>query len=239
MTLGFGFLIAAIPLAATVSGLAAARRGLKRLEDTVFVNLRLLSTVAATGAALGLAAAWPPASEDGWALIRIAPTVFLCTLMLTVASVDWQTAWAPRELMIPICLLAGVVAFDDACLSTVTLTIGITAGLLLLLASTLFWKIQCAVRLPILPPADFIALCMPALLFGLRLSSLLCYAALACMLLAIGQFRLLAALAGSRRARNVSLAPMGPGNCRSVALCALAFPLVVASMLTRQSLQVG
>ena len=87
------------------------RSGLRRLEPDASLPGFEIPAAAAAGALCGLAEAH--LSQNGELLS--AATVILCGFLAAAAVVDWRTAWAPTELVLPVCIAAGLSAAADGC----------------------------------------------------------------------------------------------------------------------------
>ena len=134
-------------------------------------------------------------------------TVVLFPFLAAAAFVDLRTGWAPDELMIPICVLAGLAAPQF-----VAGHVGLVAGIALYIGGRVVWHVQVPKRIP---PADCIALASPFLLFEslMRAASLFMLAALLASLLLVRRWR---------RQRS-----------RKIALLAVAFPIDLVCLSLR------
>ena len=159
--------------------------------------------------------------------------------MITAAVVDYCSAWAPVELMIPVCLVGGMVGLWDAHSPASSLCLGAGSGCLLYLIARLAWTAQTLARILVLPPADAIALLLPILLFGNMRATALSYVALTCLLMFMRMAGTFHFLAGSSRALGSVEAVTATTSGRAVTLVAIAFPLWIAVLLVQRQVQLG
>ncbi len=206
-----------IAAAAGAASLWLGRLGLKRLQRGADLPVAASWTAAAACAAIGMCLSWPEHHAGNSAFVLTSASAFLCALLATAALADWKTSWAPTELMLPICLLAGACAAATAGPYESSLGFSAAAGGTLFAAAWGLWTIQIAAGWPILPPADAVSLALPWI-------SLTETASMAAFYLALSTTLMLIRL--SERRRNVrSLFPDG-----EVPLLALAFPALLACM---------
>ncbi len=224
----------AIPLT-----LFLARRGLKRLHADVHISDWELAIAATIGSSIGLLAVCQSPSGNSVGPSVAAMTPLLCALMTAAAKVDYCSAWAPVELMIPACLLGGMVGLWDSDAPATSVCIGLGSGLLLYLIARLAWVAQSWARTLILPPADTIALLFPILLFGGSIATVLSYVALTCLLVLIRIAGTMHILSGSTRALESAGIGMAGTKGRPITLVAIVFPLLVTGLLVQRQVQLG
>ena len=195
-----------------------AQRGLRRLAPDVSLSGAELHAAAAAGALGGLAAARVSQSDD----ILSGATVILCGFLAAAAIVDWRTSWAPTELVLPICIAAGLCAGAETDgLPGLILSSAAVGGGVFLSAWALF-LLQARAGQVWFPPADTIALAMPLFLLQTNLAKAAQLLAVAAVLLAVKWFPAQCRGSGSGR---LAL-PEG-----RVALLAVACPVFVTGML--------
>ena len=199
----------------------AAVRGLRRVEPGGGEPSMALAAVAASLLAGGLHVL--AIDQDVDAVMARPESIFLLGMLMIAGMVDLDTAWAPRELMIPICAAAGVVSPLGHGPEWPVQAAGMAAGLLLYPAMQLVWHLQDVTGMRAVPPADAAMFCLPAILFGFGVMSILCYASIC----AAAMF---AVLAGRQQglaeaARSLSLA-----GGRPVALVGVFAPVLFAAL---------
>ena len=152
------------PLAACALSRWLGRRGLNRLQHDIGLP-EAASWIAGTfSAAIGVCLTWPQ-SQGGQLGIGLTVLFGVFFALLAVAAVvDWKTKWAPTELMLPICLIAGVYSTLPPPYSQPALGVSALTGIALMALAWGFWAIQVRLKAKCLPPADAISLALPTIL---------------------------------------------------------------------------
>lgn len=204
--------------AAVVLPAWCAQRGLRRLAPDVSMSGFAIPAAASAGAFCGLAAAHLTQNGD----VQSAAAVVLCGFLAASAAVDWRTAWAPTELVLPACIAAGFCAGADGNGLAVLVLSSVAIGGGLFLSAWAFLALQARAGRIWFPPADAIALAIPLILFETDLAKAMLYFAVAVALLGAKHLRVKRPKRGSG---GVAL-PEG-----KVALLAVAYPALVVGML--------
>ncbi len=158
----------------------AARFGLRRLKSVDQAGWLTLIGISGCATALGVCL-HAAAKQRGMDAGPGSPCLMLLVPLLATAGwVDHRTAWAPRELVAPICILSGLLS---PAASDYGSPAGIAAGLLLFCGAHFLWRMQQCADAMIMPPADIVALLLPSLLFGLSWIAVSVHLALALLLL--------------------------------------------------------
>ena len=166
-----------------------ARTGVARLQPAFAWNSCscLIASFAGGGVSL-LFTVLALKSESSFCLEvpAAAAVMMICPFLSVAACTDIQSSWAPSELMVPICIYAAVIFLPPRHFAEFAAwTASICAGVALLCAAQLTWRLQCALRRPAIPPADSIALALPIGLFGMHGVSASAFALMALTLFAI------------------------------------------------------
>ena len=112
--------------------------------------------------------------------------MIICPFLSVAAYTDFETSWAPSELMAPICaFVAAVILPPNHPAKLTAWAASIFVGIALYFAAQLAWRLQCALKRPAVPPADCIALAMPIGMFGMHGVGAGAYAMAALALLAM------------------------------------------------------
>ncbi len=162
--------------------------GLARLEPRATGRIVLLPWIALAGSSAGLAAAASRAHLAGQVQPADLLWIFLGALFMAAAWVDARTYWAPDELVLPCCIIAGSVGLSDR--EGCWWLAGAALGAAVWIAARIAWQLQGRFRTGFPPPPDLVALAMPLLLFGSDIRAV--FACLACVpaLAAIGLYRM-------------------------------------------------
>ncbi len=200
----------------------AARRGLRRVDPGGGEPDLPLAAASASLLAAGLHVL--AAGQDVDAVMARPVSIFLLGMVMMAGLVDIDTAWAPRELMLPICTAAGVVAATGQGPGWPAGAAGAAAGLLLYPAMQVAWRLQVATGMRAVPPADAAVLCLPVMLFGLGAISTLCYAS-------IGAAAMLAGLAGGQERLTEAARSLSLANGRPIALVGVFAPVLTLTLL--------
>ena len=204
------------PAAAAVS-LRLGQTGLKRLRHNADPPAAAILAASAACALTGMILTWPETGGDLFSIGLTAATAFLCSMLAAAALIDWKSAWAPTELILPICLLAGVCAAAAAGLSRMPFGFNLVSGGALFAAAWGLWAVQNSLRLPILPPADAVALALPVILLSSAEIQAAFYLALSAALILVWL--------SQRRGHSSILLPD-----RRIPLLAAAFPALIFCM---------
>ena len=206
----------------------AARVGMRRLDAARTIGWSRLLLVSSFGAVLGCALHILALEIGGEEAVSSPVSIALIGLLAVSGYVDSRSAWAPSELIVPICLMSGMASSVAESLGSL---IGLLTGFALWLAARIAWRVQIGAGRPWLPPADLVAMVLPILLFGASGISAACFAALM-ILLGLARFnRLLDLLPGDPKALDEAAVGRGFGNRKPVALLGLAAPVLIAAML--------
>ena len=109
----------------------------------------------------------------------------LCAMLATAAYVDWRTAWAPTELVFPICLLSAGYTAWPAYGGWVALAWSVATGGGIFASSWGLWRLQSSFGIGWVPPADAIALFLPFLLIDTAIGLTFAYLTITGALLAV------------------------------------------------------
>ena len=167
------------------------------------------------------------AGADAATVMAQPESILLVALLVVAGQVDFRTAWAPSELVLPICLVAGMVSPLG---SSAGVPAAIPAGLLLFAAAHVAWAIQLRIDLRCVPPADLIIMAAPLLLFGASAASAMCYGVIAALLALAGQVQALSWIRGLPAALAGAEAHLSSGPGTRVALVGLGSPVLVAAL---------
>ena len=115
-----------------------------------------------------------------------AAVMIICPFLSVAAYTDFETSWAPSELMVPTCVFAAAVVLPPSHpANVVAWAASLVVGIALYCAAHLAWRLQCALKRPAVPPADCIALALPIGMFGMHGVAAGAYAMAALALLAM------------------------------------------------------
>lgn len=213
---------------------AAARHGLRRVDPNLTVDDRSFVPAAVIGTMIGACMHFMAVSRGIGPIMAQPMSVPLVSLIAVAGHVDLRTAWAPSELMLPICLAAGTVSPP---LAAATELPSLIPGVVLFAAAHIAWEVQLRIGRRCLPPADFIFLALPAMLFGASVISAVCYGSVAALLA-------FAKLPGDRsgfRGNPEALAgaadDLHAGTGTPVALVGLASPPLLGALALQAVLQ--
>ena len=182
------FLMIACGIAATASAAFCGVAGLVRLEPEAVGRIDRLPWAALAGSFVGMAVAVSQTGLSG--PVQVAPSmwVFLGAFFAAASLVDVRTYWAPDELVLPFCVLAGSVGIANYSSGFWGLQ-GPVSGLALWVIGRILWRLQIAADLRFMPPPDFAAVVMPLLLFGPDIRAALAYSGCAAALTGIRVYR--------------------------------------------------
>ena len=113
--------------------------------------------------------------------------IFLGAFFSAAAFVDARTFWAPDELVLPCCILAGSIGSAGG--EVFWYLQGPVFGFALWGVGRIAWQLQIVLGLRFLPPPDVAAFAMPLVLFGLDIRSAIAYLGCAAVLSGIGIYR--------------------------------------------------
>ncbi|MDE0306022.1 MAG: hypothetical protein OXI87_14260 [Albidovulum sp.] len=214
------FVLFACLLASAVSAARSGAAGVARLEPNAVRRIRSIPWVALAGSISGAGIA---ISQLGFPLqAKASPFlwIFLGAFLSAASYVDARTFWAPDELVLPCCVLAGSAGIAD-CAGYWAIW-GPLSGLLLWGSARIAWRLQILFKRRLLPPPDIVAVAMPLLLFGADVRAVLAQFGCAAVLLGIG-------LHGSRsirfRDRRIFACNSSLLGGRAVPFLAIAFPV--------------
>lgn len=205
----------------------AARHGLRRVDPNLPVEDRSYLPAAVIGTMIGACMHFM-AVPNGIGPVMVQPmSVLLVSLIAVAGQVDLRTAWAPSELILPVCLSAGAVSPP---LAQATELSPLFPGLALFAAAHMAWEIQLRIGRPCLPPADFILLALPAVLFGASIPAAACYGSVAALLAFAGLPRVRFGFGGNPEALAGAAYDLHAGSGTPVALVGLASPPLLAAL---------
>ena len=214
---------------------AAARQGLRRVEPKLAVEDRSFLPAAVIGTMIGACMHFMAATSGIGPVMAQPMSVPLVSLIAVAGHVDLRTAWAPSELMLPVCLAAGAVSPP---LAEATELPPLFSGLVLFAAAHVAWEIQLRVGRRCLPPADFILLALPAILFGASILAAACYGSVAALLAFAGLPRVRSGFRGNPEALAVAANDLHAGSGTPVALVGLASPPLLGALAVQAVLRV-
>lgn len=206
---------------------AAVRHGLRRVDPSLAVDERSFLPSATMGAMIG-ACMHVIAVPSGIGAVMAQPmAVPLVSLIAVAGHVDFRTTWAPSELMLPVCLAAGAVSPP---LAEATALPPLVPGLMLFAAAHIAWEIQLRIGRRCLPPADFIFLSLPAMLFGPSIIAAACYGSVAAFLAFAGLPGVRSGFRGNPEALAGAAHDLDAGSGTPVALVGLASPPLLGAL---------
>ena len=212
-------LIFACVIAASALAARGGAAGLARLETNASRRIHFLPWAALAGSISGAAIAISQYRITGQAQAAEFLWVFLGAFLAAASFVDARTYWAPDELVLPCCILAGSVGILG-CAGYWGIW-GPVSGLAMWSAARLVWRLGVA-GIRRLPPPDLVAAAMPLMLFGADIRSALAYFGCSSVLLAVG-------LSRSRNMRNCvrpfSARSSSPFGGRPVPFLGIALPM--------------
>ena len=201
---------------------------MRRLDAARIIGWSRLLLVSSFGSMLGCALNSLAVAIGGTGSVSSPFSILLIGFLAVSGYVDSRTAWAPSELIIPICLLSGMASPGAETYGSWT---GLITGVSLWLAARIGWRVQVVAGRPWLPPADLVALVLPILLFGISGISAACFAALMVLLGLARVNRVRNLLPGDPDALDEAAVGRGFGDRKPVALLGLAAPVLIAAML--------
>ena len=215
------FVLFACLLASAVSAARSAAAGVARLEPSAVRRIRSIPWVALAGSISGAGIA---ISQLGFPLqAKASPFlwIFLGAFFSAASFVDARTFWAPDELVLPCCVLAGSAGIAH-CASYWAIW-GPLSGLLLWGCARIAWRLQIILfKRRLLPPPDIVAVAMPLLLFGADVRAVLAQFGCAAVLLGIGLHRSRSIRFCDRHIFACNSSLLGG---RAVPFLAIAFPM--------------
>lgn len=179
----------AVTLASCLFATHCARAGVARLQPAyAWGSCRCLTASLAGGGFSLLFTALASKFGPSFCLepSAAAAVMMICPFLSVAAYTDFESSWAPFELMAPICAMAAAVILSPNHLPKLSAwAASIFVGIALYCAAHLAWRVQCVLKRPAIPPADCIALALPVSLFGMHSTAAGAYAAAALALLAM------------------------------------------------------
>ena len=207
----------------------AAHLGLRRVDPGLSAGCRSFIPAATVGAIIG-ACLHVVAISSGTGSVMAQPmSILLMSLIAVSGHVDFRTAWAPCELVLPVCLVAGAVLpfFSNA-----IWWMALIPGLVLFISAHIAWKIQLQIGERCLPPADFIFLLLPAVLFGASIPAAVCFGLISALVAVAGLPGIGAGLRGNPAALATATKDLRLGFGAPVALVGLvSAPLTISLAL--------
>ena len=206
---------------------AVARHGLRRVDPNLPVEDRTFLPAAVIWTTIGACMHFMAVSRDIGLIMAQPMSVPLVSFIAVAGHVDLRTAWAPSELILPICLAAGAVSPP---LAEATGLPPLVPGLALFAAAHFAWEVQLRVGRRCLPPADFIFLALPAMLFGASILAVACYASVAALLAFAGLPGVRSGFRGNPEALAGAAHDLPEGSGTPVALVGLASPPLLGAL---------
>ena len=222
-TPGFLFWALLSALALPVAG----RCGLRRLAPDAATEFMTFLPASIAGAVAGSCMHVMAAGPDTAVVMAQPESILLVALLVVAGQVDFRTAWAPSELVLPLCLVVGMVSPLG---SSAGAPAAILAGSLFFAAAHVAWVIQLRIGLRCVPPADLIILAAPLLLFGASAASAMYYGAIAALLALARRVKALSRIRGCPAALAGAQADLSSGPGTRVALVGLGSPILVAAL---------
>ena len=213
---------------------AAARHGLRRVDSNLRVEFRSFLPAAVIGTMIGACLHFVAVPNGTGPVMAHPMSVALVSLIAVAGHVDLRTAWAPSELMLPVCLAAGAVSPP---LAEATELPAPLPGLALFAAAHTAWEIQLRVGRQWLPPADFIVLALPAVLFGASALAAACYGSVAALLAFAGLPGGRSGFRGNPEALAGAAHDLHAGSGTPVALVGLASAPLLGALALQAVLQ--
>ena len=206
---------------------AAARHGLRRVDPNLPLTDRRFLPAAVIGTMVGACMHFMAVPGGTGPVMAQPMSVLLVSLIAVAGHVDLRTAWAPSELMLPVCLAAGAVSLPLAEATGLPMPL---PGLALFAGAHFAWEIQLRVGRRCLPPADFILLALPAILFGASTLAAACYGSVAAVLAFAGLPGLRSGFRGNPEALAGAAHDLHARSGTPVALVGLASPPLLAAL---------
>ena len=205
----------------------AGGHGLHRLAPDAAAGCLSFLPASIAGAVAGSCMHVIAAGPDTVAVMARPESIPLVALLVVAGKVDFRTAWAPSELVLPLCLVAGMVSPLGSSAGALA---AILAGTLLFAAAHIAWVIQLRIGLRCAPPADLIVLAAPLLLFGASSASAMYYGAIATLLALARRVKALSWIRGCPAALAGAQADLSAGPGTRVALVGLGSPVLIAAL---------
>ena len=212
---------------------AGARLGLRRVEPDLPVEKRTFLPTAVIGTMVGACMHFMAVSSGIGSVMAQPMSILLVSFIAVAGHVDFRTAWAPSELMLPVCLASGAVSPP---LAEATGLPPPLPGLALFAAAHLAWEIQMRIGRRCVPPADLILLALPAFLFGASALAAACYGSIAVFLALAGHPCARSGIRGNPEALAGAADDLHAGT--PVALVGLAAPPLMVALALQPVLRV-